>query len=173
MRTVNLGNVAVGGDHPPYIVAEVGSNHNGDMDLCLRLIDAAAEAGANAVKFQSWSEPSWYHGEKYRSWFTKEANDEIARLKKLPPDQRPKIMRGPPFEAADEPDGGLDCRARPPLDRVDRRVRQQRCDVGSFLCVRRSVPAADDDGQWSANERQDRSDVRLQRDPRHLARNLG
>ena len=56
MRPVKLGNVAVGGDNPPYIVAEVGSNHNGDMDLCLRLIDAAAEAGANAVKFQSWSE---------------------------------------------------------------------------------------------------------------------
>ena len=56
VRPVNLGPVAVGGDNPPYIVAEIGSNHNGDMDLCLRLIDAAAEAGADAVKFQSWSE---------------------------------------------------------------------------------------------------------------------
>ena len=36
MRPVNLGTVAVGGDNPPYIVAEVGSNHNGDMDLCLQ-----------------------------------------------------------------------------------------------------------------------------------------
>ncbi len=65
MKTVNLGNVAVGGDNPPYIVAEVGSNHNGDMDLCLRLIDAAAEAGANAVKFQSWSEASLIAREEY------------------------------------------------------------------------------------------------------------
>ena len=65
MRTVNLGNVAVGGDHPPYIVAEVGSNHNGDMDLCRQLIDAAAEAGANAVKFQSWSEASLISNEEY------------------------------------------------------------------------------------------------------------
>ena len=65
MRTVNLGNVAVGGDHPPYIVAEVGSNHNGDMDLCRRLIDAAADAGANAVKFQSWSEASLISNEEY------------------------------------------------------------------------------------------------------------
>ena len=65
MRPVNLGAVAVGGDNPPYIVAEVGSNHNGDMDLCLRLIDAAAEAGADAVKFQSWSETSLIANEEY------------------------------------------------------------------------------------------------------------
>ena len=65
MRPVNLGSVAVGGDNPPYIVAEVGSNHNGDMDLCRRLIDAAAEAGANAVKFQSWSETSLIANEEY------------------------------------------------------------------------------------------------------------
>ena len=65
MRTVSLGNVAVGGDNPPYIVAEVGSNHNGDMDLCLRLIDAAAEAGADAVKFQSWTETSLIAKEEY------------------------------------------------------------------------------------------------------------
>jgi N,N'-diacetyllegionaminate synthase len=65
VRPVNLGDVAVGGDNPPYIVAEVGSNHNGDMDLCRRLIDAAAEAGANAVKFQSWSETSLIANEEY------------------------------------------------------------------------------------------------------------
>ena len=65
VRPVNLGTVAVGGDNPPYVVAEVGSNHNGDMDLCLKLIDAAAEAGADAVKFQSWSETSLIAREEY------------------------------------------------------------------------------------------------------------
>ena len=50
---------------PPYIIAEVGSNHNGDMDLCRRLIDAAADAGAHAVKFQSWSETSLIAEEEY------------------------------------------------------------------------------------------------------------
>ena len=65
MRPVNLGTVAVGGDNPPYIVAEIGSNHNGDMDLCLQLIDAAAEAGADAVKFQSWTETSLIAEEEY------------------------------------------------------------------------------------------------------------
>ncbi|MEI9893023.1 MAG: sulfatase [Chthoniobacter sp.] len=53
---------------------------------------------------QSWSEPSWYHGVPYKSWFTKESEDMINRLKALPEKERPKIVRGPPFEAADEPD---------------------------------------------------------------------
>jgi iduronate 2-sulfatase len=53
---------------------------------------------------QSWSEPAWYHGEQYRSWFTKEALDYVKNLKALPKEKQPKIMRGPPFEAANEPD---------------------------------------------------------------------
>lgn len=65
MRTVRLGNFEVGAGHPPYIIAEIGSNHNGDMELCRKLIDAAAEAGANAVKFQSWSESSLIAEEEY------------------------------------------------------------------------------------------------------------
>jgi len=65
MQTVKLGNVEVGPGHPAYIIAEVGSNHNGDMDLCGKLIDAAAECGANAVKFQSWTDKSLIAEEEY------------------------------------------------------------------------------------------------------------
>lgn len=65
MNTVRFGEVAVGRGHPPYIIAEVGSNHNGDMGLCRELIDAAADAGAHAVKFQSWSETSLIAEEEY------------------------------------------------------------------------------------------------------------
>ena len=39
----------------PYIIAELGSNHNGDMELAKKLIDSAKSAGADCVKFQSWS----------------------------------------------------------------------------------------------------------------------
>ena len=53
---------------------------------------------------QSWSEPSWYHGVPYRSWFTAESEEMMKRLKALPEKQRPKIIRGPPFEAAQQPD---------------------------------------------------------------------
>jgi len=37
-----------------YIIAEAGVNHNGKLDLALKLCDAAKEAGVNAVKFQTW-----------------------------------------------------------------------------------------------------------------------
>ncbi len=53
---------------------------------------------------QSWSEPAWYHGIPYQSWFTKEANDAMKKLKSLPADKRPKLIRGPPFEASNELD---------------------------------------------------------------------
>lgn len=76
MRRVNLGSIPVGEECPPYIIAEVGSNHNGDMDLCRRLIDAAADAGAHAVKFQSWSESSLIAREEY------ERNPEYSDKKK-------------------------------------------------------------------------------------------
>ena len=65
MKTVKLGTVDVGPGHPPYLIAEIGSNHNGDMDLCRQLIDAAAAAGARAVKFQSWTENSLIAKEEY------------------------------------------------------------------------------------------------------------
>lgn len=65
MEFVQFGNVNVGMNYRPYIVAEIGSNHNGDMGLCKRLIDAAADAGADAVKFQSWSEKSLIAEEEY------------------------------------------------------------------------------------------------------------
>src|SRR5450759_376722 len=57
--------MTIGEGHPPYIIAEIGSNQNGDMDLCRQLIDAAADAGAHAVKFQSWSESSLIAREEY------------------------------------------------------------------------------------------------------------
>jgi N,N'-diacetyllegionaminate synthase len=48
----------IGPAEPPYIIAEIGANHNGDMELCRRLIDAAKQSGVDAVKFQSWSKQS-------------------------------------------------------------------------------------------------------------------
>jgi N,N'-diacetyllegionaminate synthase len=65
MNMVKLGGIEVGAGRPPYVIAEVGSNHNGNMELCRRLIEAAAEAGAQAVKFQSWSDRSLIAEEEY------------------------------------------------------------------------------------------------------------
>jgi sialic acid synthase SpsE len=53
--TVTIGNHVLGGGHPVYVIAEIGLNHNGDVELAKRLIDVAADAGANAVKFQHFN----------------------------------------------------------------------------------------------------------------------
>lgn len=49
----------------PYIIAEIGANHNGDMDLATKMIVEAKNAGADCVKFQSWSKSSVFSREKY------------------------------------------------------------------------------------------------------------
>ena len=49
----------------PYIIAELGSNHNGDMKLAKKLIVEAKEAGADCVKFQSWSKETIFARKKY------------------------------------------------------------------------------------------------------------
>lgn len=52
-------------DDRPYIIAEIGSNHNGDMNIARKLIDAAKEAGADCVKFQSWSKETIFSKKTY------------------------------------------------------------------------------------------------------------
>lgn len=51
-REIRIGDRLVGDGHPTYIVAEIGINHNGDLEIAKRLIDAAVHAGVDAVKFQ-------------------------------------------------------------------------------------------------------------------------
>ena len=49
---VAIGRTLVGLDLPVYVIAEIGLNHNGDVEIAKRLIDVAADAGAQSVKFQ-------------------------------------------------------------------------------------------------------------------------
>lgn len=51
-RVVEIGGTPVGDGQPTYIIAEIGINHNGDLEIAKRLIDAAVLAQCNAVKFQ-------------------------------------------------------------------------------------------------------------------------
>jgi len=55
MREIRLGSRVLGAGHPCLIVAEIGSNHNRDLKTAKRLVDAAAEAGLDAVKFQFYT----------------------------------------------------------------------------------------------------------------------
>ena len=94
---VQIGSRPVGPGMPTYVIAEVGINHNGSIDLAKKLIDAAALAGCDAVKFQKRT-PALCTPEAYRDvkretpWgimsyleyrerieFGREAYDEIAR----------------------------------------------------------------------------------------------
>jgi N-acetylneuraminate synthase len=51
-REIKIGDRMVGDGHPTYIVAEIGINHNGDVQIAKELIKSAHEAGVDAVKFQ-------------------------------------------------------------------------------------------------------------------------
>ncbi len=52
ISTFNIGKKRVGIGNPVYVIAEAGSNHNRDLNLARKLVDVAAEAGADAIKFQ-------------------------------------------------------------------------------------------------------------------------
>ncbi len=53
-RDIQIGTRRIGEKEPVFIIAEAGVNHNGDIELARQLIDVAAEAGADAVKFQTF-----------------------------------------------------------------------------------------------------------------------
>lgn len=55
-----IGERLVGPGHPAYVIAEAGSNHNRDLDTAKRLIEVASEAGADAVKFQTYTAEGLY-----------------------------------------------------------------------------------------------------------------
>ncbi len=59
-RQIRIGDRAIGADEPTLVIAEIGNNHNGDVNAALELTEAAIEAGADVVKFQMRDMPSLY-----------------------------------------------------------------------------------------------------------------
>lgn len=57
--TISIDGREIGGDNPCYVIAEIGANHNQDWETAKKLIDASVEAGADAVKFQSFTVENW------------------------------------------------------------------------------------------------------------------
>ena len=54
-KEITIGKFAVGGNNPPFVVAEMSGNHNQSLDRALEIVEAAAEAGVNAVKLQTYT----------------------------------------------------------------------------------------------------------------------
>lgn len=52
-KEIHIGTRAVGENHPPLVIAEIGINHNGDINIAKEMVDAAHAAGCEVVKFQS------------------------------------------------------------------------------------------------------------------------
>jgi len=86
-NSISVGNKIIGDGHPCFIIAEAGVNHNGSLKLAKQLIDAAAQAGVDAIKFQTYkTEEVIIEGiEKapYQKQTTNPNESQTAMLKKL------------------------------------------------------------------------------------------
>ncbi len=67
MPEIKIKDRAIGGNHPTYFIADIGANHNGDLERAKALIRLAAQAGADAAKFQNFRAPEIVSDYGYRS----------------------------------------------------------------------------------------------------------
>lgn len=73
---IRVGDRAVGTGQPCYVIAEVGANHDRDLDVARQLIDVAVEAGADAVKFQTYTGSNLYSSRAPRFEYLSELSEQ-------------------------------------------------------------------------------------------------
>ncbi|MDD4496921.1 MAG: N-acetylneuraminate synthase family protein, partial [Methanosarcinaceae archaeon] len=87
MKNIDVENRLMDGSNPCFVVAEIGVNHNGSIELAKRLISAAKEAGSDAVKFQTWKTENIIlknvEMAEYQKKNTKSNQSQYEMLKKL------------------------------------------------------------------------------------------
>src|SRR5882762_5841184 len=87
MTVIDIAGRKVGPGQPCFIIAEAGVNHNGEIELARRLIDAAVAANADAVKFQSFKAESIASPAaakaRYQLRTTDESESQLAMLQRL------------------------------------------------------------------------------------------
>lgn len=93
MKTVTIGSSEIKNFGRPFIIAEIGSNHNGKIELAKQLIDRAIESGADAVKFQSFDttlfSEACYENDRRRTVLMKDSE----ALKKFFTNVHPKLKK--------------------------------------------------------------------------------
>jgi N-acetylneuraminate synthase len=67
MKTIKIGDRLIGGDDPTYFIADISANHDGDLERARMLIRQAAQAGADAAKFQNFRAPEIVSDHGFRS----------------------------------------------------------------------------------------------------------
>src|SRR3989304_822629 len=67
MKVIDIAGRSVGGVHPTYFIADISANHDGELERAKRLIHLAAEAGAEAAKFQNFRAPQIVSDRGFRS----------------------------------------------------------------------------------------------------------
>ena len=128
MTSITVSGRAIGPGEPCYVIAEVGSNHNRDLDTARKLIDVAADAGADAVKFQTYSGTTLYSTKTPRfDYLDDELADKPAHQLldeiELPRDWQPMLAE----HCRDAGSSSCQLAVRPPaVDELDA------LDVGAF-----------------------------------------
>ncbi len=91
--TFEIGGTQVGGGARCYVIAEAGANHNRDLGMARELIDVAADAGADAVKFQTYTGAGIYSSKTPRFEYLKDdrSPQELLEAISLPRDWQPKL----------------------------------------------------------------------------------